>query len=281
MSQAAHLSDEEFFYSYLPEFLDDQLSPQDRSRFEGIAKQRQWEHMEADYGIAKGQLQLGLQKLFVDEYLNHELHVLVEDDAERANHEAGDIEEYGKVEVWGGVMRGTFIASFVALVVGLGYYFLGPKRKPPFSALDSLVYESVVMIEDPEDRLDFPTSSLEELRDYFSRYPDLGFRVRSIKSPGSEWLLEGGTVIDYEVQKIIAAQFKAQDEHLFIYLFEGEMDDFPSSTPGNYDGLLYRTYTSEYFNILVWSVSDEVVGMVVGARTAEQLAQVAMASIGI
>ena len=194
-SQSSNLSDEEFFYSHLPEYLDDQLSEADKARFEGL-KTDQFEQIHTDYGIAKGQLQLGMQKIFVDDHLNHELHVLVEDDAERANHEAGDIEEYGKLEVWGGVLRGSLIAAFVALIVGLAYYYLGPKSKPSFSALDSLVYESVVMIEDPQGRLDFPTNSLDELRDYFSRYPDLSFRVRSLKSPGPEWDLEGGSVID-------------------------------------------------------------------------------------
>lgn len=279
-AQVAHLSDEEFFYAYLPEYLDGQLGDAENKRFEGIAKENKWENIESDYGIAKGHLQLGIQKLFVNEELNHKLHVLVENDAERANHEAEDIDELGHMEVFGGVLRGVVFASVIALLVGLSYYYLGPKRTAAFAALDSLVYESVVMIEDPEGRLDFPTEDIVELRDYFNRYPDLNFRVDKFNIPGSNWQLEGGTVIDYEVQKIAAAQFASGDDKLFYYLFEGGLDDFPQAEPGSFKGVLYQTYTSEYFNILVWEINEDVVGMVIGTGTAETLAQTALNSFG-
>ena len=279
---AAKLNDEEFFYSNLAEHEDGTLSGADLKRFDEIVEKRKLGQKITDFGIIRGQLQLDFQKVFVDEHLNHQLHVLVEDDATRANHEATDIDEFERGAFLGRFIRGTVIITIMALVVGFGYYFLAPKQKAKFSALDSLVYEAAVMIEDPEGRLDFPTDDLDELRDYFSRYPDLGFDVKSVKSPGKGWRLDGGTVIDYEVQKIIAAQFAhRQGDKLFVYLFEGTLDDFPYSEPGNLNGLLYQTYASDYFNVVVWEINEDVVGMVVGSRKVEDLAQAAFSSIGI
>ncbi len=274
------LNEEEFFFANIVQFQDGALDSTSHQRFEQIVKKYELEQKLVDFGIVRGQLQLDFQNICVDEYLIHQLHVLVEDDAARANHEASDIEEFSKGVLFGRIVRGGLIVVLLLVFAGVGYYFLAPKSKPKFSALDSLVYEAAVMIEDPEGRLDFPTNSLDELRDYFSRYPDLGFHAKPIKSPGEGWNLDGGTVIDYEVQKIIAAQFdNPQGDKLFIYLFEGDLEDFPYSEPGNYKGLLYQTYASDYFNVVVFGADEGVLGMVVGSRKVEELAQVAHRSI--
>ena len=201
-NSATNLSDDQFFFAYLSEYQDGSLSESDKARFDSVMGTNGNEQRLVDYGLARGQLQLEFQKVFVDDELTHQLHVLLEDDAARANHEASDIEEFARVSVAARLIRGGLIAlAVIGLGIG-GYYWLGPKSKPKFSALDSLVYESAVMIEDPEGRLDFPTNELDELRDYFARYPNLGFSAKPIKSPESDWQVEGAAVIDYEVQKI-------------------------------------------------------------------------------
>lgn len=279
-SQAAHLNDDEFLFGYLSEYMDGTLDDEQTKRFEAALKNHKDDNLVTNFGIAKGHLQLKVQKLYVDEPLNHDLHILVEDDAERANHEAEDIEDYGQTEVIGSILRGAVITILVGLFFGSAHYYFGPKPSAKFSALDTLVYESVVMIEDPTDRLDFPTSSLSEIKDYFNRYPGLDFRVDSLKKPGEGWMANGSTVIDYEVQKIAAVQFSNGDDSMFYFLFEGSFDNFPKSELGNFKGILYQAYTSEYFNVVVWELDEDVVGMAVGGGTSEQLAKSVLNSFG-
>lgn len=283
MSTAAKLTDEQFFFAHMAEFLDGDIATENKGRFESIKNNFDFEQKQVDFGLARGKLQLDFQKIATDDRLVHDLHVLVEDDAARANHEANDIEEYSKISTSARALR---TISMLILVGGLAigaYLWLGPKAKPKFSALDALVYESEVMVEDPTGRLDFPTNSIADLQGYFSQVPDLGFQVQTVASPGSDWQLEGASVIDYEVQKILVAQFGSGNpgDKLFIYQFEGHLDDFPNSQPGNFQGLLYQTYATSSFNVIVWQVEQDVVGMIVGSRKAEELAQSAFESIGV
>lgn len=276
-SQFAELSDDETFYAYLPEYLDEQLDKNDRDKFQEIVVRKGWGQLIEDYADARGHFQLALQDLFVDDHLIHELHVMVEDDAERANHEAADIDDYSKAETKGALFRGLTILLMILFIGGATYFFLAPESKPPFSALDSLLYESIVLVEDPEGRLDFPTNSMSDLLDYFQRYPDLGVDVAGLNSPGSQWLLEGGAVIDYDVQKIVAVQFSKilEEESLIIYLFAGDMKDFPKSEPGTYKELTYQAYSSEYFNVVVWPIKEGSLGMILGGGTPQELSELA------
>lgn len=281
-SLSSSLSDEEFFYSFLTEYLDGELNSEDSKRFDDIISKNSWDHLKSEFGISRGQLQIGMQKIYVDDQLNHKLHVLVEDDAARANHEAEDIDTFSKSEGLGKFLRAAVLASVIGGVCGFIYKQFGPESQPAFSALDSLVYESLVLIEDPDGRIDFPTSNLDELANYFSKYPDLGFLPKKIASPGNQWVPQGGSVIDYEVQKILMAQFgnpKSLDK-MFIYLFEGSLKDLPSSDKGNHKGLLYQTYSSEFFNVVAWQLDDDVLGMIVGSRSGADLAAAAYNSLG-
>jgi hypothetical protein len=282
VNHARELDDQDFVYAYVTEYLDEQLPPEQKERFDKLLTDDQLATLPTDFGIKRGQLQIALQKLYLDESQIHQLHTLVEDDAARADHEAHDIEDLGRWELWGNSLRLVVLMILLAGVVGGTYYFLAPPPKAAFNSLEALMYESMVMMEEPEERLDFPTESVAELRDYFRRYPDLGFRVHKFESPGSKWGLVGGSVIDYEVARIVAAQFlnRQNGEFLFIYMFEGQLDDLPHSEPGNQDGLVYQAYASSALNVIAWQVSENVLGMVMGYRGAPDLAQVAQKSVG-
>jgi len=283
VNHAKELKDQDFLYAYLTEYLDDQLPEDQRSRFEKALEVENLSSMTTDFGICRGQLQITLQKLYLDEAQIHQLHTLVEDDAARANHEAHDIEDVGRSELFGNTVRALILLLFIGIVVGFAYAFLAPAKKIAFAPLDTLMYESLVMAEEPIIRLDFPTDKIDELRDYFVRYPDLGFRVRQFQSPGADWGLVGGSVIDYEVSKIVTAQFlnKSQGEFLFIYLFEGQLKDLPYAQPGNRDGLVYQAYASDRLNVIAWQVSSNILGMVMGYRGTEDLAKIAQKSVGL
>ncbi len=277
------LTDEERIYSQLSEYLEDELSPADRAAFDEFVKGKKLDSLTTDYGIARGKLQIEAQRLFLDEARLHSIHQLVEDDAARANHEAQDIDAFSKTEVRNQAVRFTLLLLVLGAAVVFGIKFFSAEKKAPFKALDSLIYEAIVMSEDAEERLDFPTDSMADLNNYFKRYPDLGFTPKVLQGPGQGWELNGATVIDYEVAKILAVKMKAtsSDEHLYLFLFEGALSSLPPSTPGNHQGLMYQAYASDKLNVIAWQASPEMTGMMIGYRGAKDLAEIAFRMVGL
>jgi hypothetical protein len=281
--KTAALNDEEFLYGYLSEYLDETLPIDQCKRFEDLAQRLKMESLSTDYGIRRGRLQIETQRLYLDEKQMHDIHDLVEDDAARANHEAHDIDDVGRSELVGNAFRFVILIGFLGLMVFGGFKFFGPEKKAPFKALDSLIYEAIVMAEDPEGRLDFPTDKIEELNSYFKRYPELRFDPKSMREPGGEWELNGGTVIDYELAKIIAVQFNGKNnrEKLYLFLWNGELEQLPKSEAGNFQGLVYQAYASDKWNIVAWQVAPGVNGMMVGHPGAKELAELAFKVVGL
>lgn len=277
------LTDEEYLYSHLAEYLDESLSSSNRQKFEEIAKRLNQSELVTDYGIRRGRLQIEAQRLYVDEKKMHKIHELVEDDAARANHEAAEIEEVGRSELKGNGKRFVILTLlFFGLVFGAWYRFR-PEPKPTFKALDALLYESIVMTEDPKGRLDFPTDKLDELNQYFQNYPNLGFTAKMMKTLPAEWSPTGGTVIDYDAVKIMAVQFSSSktQERQYLFFYPGKLSQLPKSDIGNANGIIYQTYASDRLNIVAWeSTPGKVVGMVIGARGAKELAEFAFAVVG-
>ncbi len=277
------LSDDERLYSQLSEYLEDELASAERGKFEASLKERKLESLPTDYGIARGKLQIEAQRLMLDEVQLHVIHQLVEDDAARANHEAQDIDEFSKSDVRSQAIRFTLLLILLGAGIVLGVKFFSKEQKVPFKALDSLLYEAIVMSEDPEERLDFPTDSVADLNNYFKRYPDLGFSPKVLQGPGKGWELVGGTVIDYEVAKILGVKVKASgsDELFYLFLFEGSLSTLPPSTPGNFQGLMYQTYASDKLNVIAWQATPEMTGMMIGYRGAKDLAELAFRMVGL
>ncbi len=282
-SKSAALTDEESLYAHLSDYLDETLSGDAKKRFDENAKNLNLASVATDYGIQRGRLQIEAQRMFLDEKNLRDIHDLVEDDASRANHEAEDIETVGRSELKGNSLRFAILfVIFGALVYG-AFVLFGPKAKAPFKALDSLIYEAIVLIEDPEGRLDFPTDRLSEINHYFERYPDLKFKPKSMQEPNELWEVNGATVIDYEVAKVLATQFtgKNSGEKLFLFMYKGTIDQLPQSTPGNFQGLVYQAYASDRLNVIAWQVSPDVSGMMIGVRGARELAEFAFKTVGL
>ena len=277
---ATKLSDEDFLYSHLAEFLDDELNPDLQGRIKGLLEKES--QLSSDYGIARGRLQIAMQKYSLNENQLHNIHTLVEDDASRANHEAHSIEDVGRSEFVGRLLRGGFMASLVLTLFGFLYWEFAPERQQEFEPLETLVYEALAFEEDGS-RIEFPTDNHGELLEYFERYPALGFTVPKLQEIGNGWEVTGGTVIDYEVAKILASKYTNPrlDENLYLFFFEGGVSDFPKSDPGNQKGLLYQAYATSDMNIVAWEHSENVLGMIIGRGGAEDLAQLAKTTSGI
>ena len=279
----AALSDEEFLYGYLADYLDETMSGDLLSRFEEIVKRQKQEGLSTDYGIRRGRLQIESQRLYLDEKHMHDIHDLVEDDATRANHESLDIKDMGRSEFFGNAVRFVLLFAFFGVLAWGGFRLFGPEPKAAFKALDSLIYEAIVMAEDSEGRLDFPTDKVDEVNHYFKRSPSLGFVPKSLAEPGHDWELNGATIIDYDVAKIMAVQFNGRNtrEKMFLFLWAGKLELLPKSEPGNYQGMIYQTYASDKWNIIAWQADAGVTGMIVGQRGAKDLAEIAFKVIGL
>lgn len=281
--KAVELTEEENFYAQLSDYLDENLSNDARRQCEETAKRLHLVDAATDFGIRRGRLQIESQRLFLNEKDLRDIHDLVEDDATRANSEAADIEGVGRSELKGNVLRFLILFGLAAFFIYGGYTLFGPKEKAPFKALDSLIYEAIVMSEDPEGRLDFPTDKLAEINNFFQRSPELGFVPKALQEPGDGWVINGGTVIDYDVAKILGVQFTGTntEEKLFLFMYKGELSQLPSSAPGNHQGIVYQAYASDRLNIVAWQAAPDTTAMMIGFRGARELAELAFRIVGL
>ncbi len=279
----AALTDEETLFAQLSDYLDETLSAEERKRFEETAKRLNLAEIATDYGIRRGRLQIEGQRLYLNEKNLRDIHDLVEDDATRANTEAAEIEGVGRSELKGNFFRFAVLFGLIALFIYGGFILFAPKQKAPFKALDSLIYEAIVMTEDPEGRLDFPTDKLGEINNFFKHYPDIGFTPKTLQEPGEGWATNGATVIDYEVAKVLGVQFTGQntEEKLFAFFYKGQIDQLPASAPGNFQGIIYQAYASDRLNVVAWQASPDTIGMMVGYRGAKELAELAFKIVGL
>lgn len=277
--QASQLEDSDFLYSHLAEYQDDDLSSDKKNRFMKVLAAEEKDLLEK-YSEAKGKFQQAYQQYSLDEAQLHRLRSLVEDDVARAGHEAGNIDELGKIELRGNIIRGVLLSALI-LAFALGsYFYLSPPSKVSFDALGVLVYEASAMSDDL-DRLDLPTSDILEVQNYFKRYPNLGFEPRLFNAIGEDWKLEGATVIDYEFIKIPVAQFTNEKlgEKLFWFQYNGEMSDLPSSEPAQYNNFSYQTYGDRTYNIIAFEMSEGVLGMMIGSRGDPDMAKMASSAL--
>ncbi len=276
------LSEEDYLLSHLSESMDETLSSGDQAKFNEIAKKLGKADVVTDYGIRRGRLQIEAQRLFMNEKKLHALHELVEDDAARANHEAAEIEEVGMSELKGNTIRFSAIVAFFAVLIGGAYYLFRPEPKPSFNALNSLIYEADVMNESSEGRINFPTDSVEEANAFFKKLPDLGFVPKTMKAVPQDWKVSGASLIDYDSAKITVTQFQhtASGERQYLFFYPGKVSQLPKSVEGNANGLVFQSYASSNLNVMAWQVDPNVVGMMIGNRGVQELANFAQKIVG-
>jgi hypothetical protein len=124
----------------------------------------------------------------------------------------------------------------------------------------------------------------QDIEDFMRNAKDLGFVPKTVKSaPSLGWGVEGASVIDYDLAKLVVVQLASQKlgQKAFVFQYEGKADDLPKSDPGNHKGLLYHAYKNDQLNMIVWQVKDDVVAMVVGSQSAQDLAALAFEAVGI
>lgn len=282
--QPSQLADDDFLYAYLGEFLDDDLEDDLKKRYDSVMAAKNATHLPQEFGVARGNFQVAIADFGLNEEQLQILHRLVESDAQRATQEASDIEQLGKTEFWGNLGRRILLLVLLGGAIFGIVYYVTPPKKAGFAPLDTVPYEALQMIVDPEGRLNFPTTIDQDIDDFMRNAKDLGFTPKTVKSaPLLGWGVEGASVIDYDLAKVVVVQLANQKlgQKAFVFQYEGKADDLPKSDPGNHKGLLYHAYKSDQLNMIVWQAKDDVVAMVVGSQSAQDLAALAFEAVGI
>lgn len=141
--------------------------------------------------------------------------------------------------------------------------------------------------ENNNSRLDLPSDNLDEISAFINTNKTLDFRPNVLDNLPPGWDPEGASVIDYDKVKVIAIQFASKNfkydygdykvkERMLYFNFKGEVNMLPQTSPQDINGFKYYSYTTGDQNIVVWQVYGDVVGMLVGHRTIETLARIAM-----
>jgi hypothetical protein len=276
-SGAQELSGQDLVYGYLSEHLDGDLSPAMATKYEELLK-AQGSSLPERFQALRGKLQLALQSYYLKESELQELRALVQDPSVTATIENVQIEKLGRGEVVSTLLRrAALVAVAAAVIAGLVWKF-GKGQEQTFKPLEYLGYEALAMEEEPTGRLNLPTQDGKEINRYLTTYPGLEFKPMVLK-PLTGWQPDGATVIDYEIAKVAVVQYgnTTSKEKLFHFSYAGELADLPKAEPGNMRGLIFQTYASDELNLIAWQSSPGVVSLLVGRRSAPELAELAVA----
>jgi len=276
--QTLDLADKDFAWAYLPEFLDGDLSSGDGARVEkGLGAGDAATNVGQEFQAARGKLQLALQGYYLREDEVMKLHALIQDPEVRVTKEAEKIAASQRRETRGTMMRLSILIAFAAAAIFGVFYVFTPRGAEAFDALEYLGYEALMMDEDPEGRLNLPTTDIREIAKYLDSYPGLEFKPFVLRSMPGAWEPNGAHVIDYEVAKVAVVKYANAElkETLYHFSFAGTMADLPKAQVGKEKGFEYQTYSSDQLNIVAWQSAPDVLSLIVGRRSAPELAGMA------
>lgn len=276
MADQTELTGNELLYGYMSEYLDGELPGPVTPAFTTALKGN--EKVVEDFQAKRGRYQVALGRITSPEPLKHKLRNLMQNDQLRETMEASEIQEVERSEIVSNVVRRATITALVLGLIGAAIYVFMPTATEKINVIEYVGYEAVAMEEDPDGRINLPTSDLEEIRQFVSQVPGLSFKPQVLR-PLSGWIPEGVSIIDYEVTKVIAVMYKSPErnnEHLHNFMFAGTLTKIPyAGEEADYRGIRYRVYASEKLNMLVWQMSPEMVGVLAGHRSAPELAELA------
>ena len=262
--------------AYVSDYLDDNLNESEKNELQNIIEQENLSSWVDDYAISRGQLQIALQKVHANEKLLLKLNSLLETDATRISNEEKIIDKIEEVEHTRSNLKLGFLFTLVAVIVSLSWYYFGPEKDLQFNALESLIYEGIALDESPETRLDFATNSISEVNSYLRQSPDINYSLPNFKPISDGWELNGVSVIDYEVVKIIALNYSDKSNDTFtLFVFPGDLKDLPKAEPGNEYGLLYQAYAGDEYTLIAWQYKPELLAFIVGRDSPQDFAKIA------
>jgi hypothetical protein len=276
MASNHEMSGDDLFFGYLSDYLDGNLPANVRDSFQKAVQGRDRE-AEA-YGVNRGKFQSALGEIGCSEGLKHKLRNLAQDDQVRETIEASEIAGVERAEMWSNLIRRAVLTVILLGIVGGSIFYFMPKKTAKFDVIEYIGYEAMALEEDPDGRMNLPSTDLDEIRQFISTVPGLSFRpnvLRTLKG----WNPEGVSIIDYDVMKVVAVNYvspERNNEHLHHFMIPGSMNDIPfKGEEADYRGIKYRVYGSEKLNILVWQHSPDMISALAGHRSSPELAELA------
>lgn len=276
---SSEVTGQDFVFGHLAEYLDGDLAPALATRFESELKAGGGESLPERFQALRGRLQLAMQSYYLKEAETQELRNYVQDPSVAATIENVQIEQIGRGELVNTLMRRLALVGIAAIVVAGLVWKFGRTTAQTFKPLEYLGYEALAMEEDPGERLNLPSMDLKEIRQYLSTYPGLEFKPKVLNALPNVWQPDGATIIDYEIAKVAVVQYGNANskEKLFHFSYAGDLADLPKAEPGNMRGLIFQTYASDELNLIAWQAAPGVVSLLVGRRSAPELAELAVA----
>ena len=285
MAQAAgELKDDDVLYGYLTEYLDGELPAAIAGKYDQLLKAADRPALQEEFQTLRGRLQLALQSYYLKEDELAALASLVQDPRVKATVENVKIAQLERGVAVSTMMRRVAMGTFVVAAIGAAVVKFGGPSDVKFKPLEYLGYEAIALEEDSRERLNLPSHDLKEVRQYLATYPGLDFKPKMLKNVPSTWDLDGATVIDYEVAKVAVVMYERRQsrnpEKLFHFSFAGKLSDLPPADPGNMRGLIFQTYASNEQNVIAWQSANNTVSLLIGRRSAPELAEIAVAGAG-
>ncbi len=265
-------------FSHLGEYLDEELAPEMKAKMDQWLQEAGNQNLLDQFVQKRGQLQIKLQELTLSESVLLELRGFAQDRSVQATQEVVHIEQFGRREGSSQFVR-KMVLGVIAL--GLGLFLVwrfAPRSGPTFKPLEYLGFEALMLEESKEERLNLPTNEINEIRQFFSSNPDLSFAFKVLKDIPDSWEPDGASVIDYEIEKVGVVQYhhKETSEKLFHFSYKGELSDLPKAETGNMRSLVFQTYSSDSLNLIAWQSAPSVTSILVGRRSAPELAEIAV-----
>ncbi len=270
------LSDQEIFFGYLSEYLDGDLPSDVVQGYAKVVKSQEQDIQ--NYQAARGNFQMAMGQIVAAEPLKHKLRNFIQDDRIRETIEAIEIQDIEKSMRTSQIVRRSVLVTGICAIIASVFYVLLPQTSEKINVIEYIGYEAVAMEEDPDGRINLPTTDPEEVKQFVQQIPGLLFKPQILRSlPG--WMTEGVSIIDYEVVKVVAVMYKSPErnnEHLHHFMFPGVMSSMPyKGEEADYRGIRYRVYASDKLNLLVWQMSPDMVSVLAGHRSAPELAELA------
>ncbi|MEI6399534.1 MAG: hypothetical protein WCO71_12260 [Pseudomonadota bacterium] len=275
-SANSNLQGDDLFYGYIAEYLDGDLPQSLQGPFNDLLKTRQ--KQLDDFQVNRGKFQSALGDIGGSEALKHKLRNFAQDDQLRETIEASEIAEVERSELWSNVIRRSVLSAIVLGIIGGIIYTFLPRTSSKFDVIEYLGYEAMALEEDPDGRINLPSTDIEEIKQFVGSVPGLAFHPGVLR-PIKGWNPEGVSIIDYDVIKVVAVNYVSPErgnEHLHHFMVPGKMSDMSyKGEEADYRGLKYRVYGSDKLNIVVWQYSPDMVSVLAGHRSAPELADMA------
>lgn len=272
------LSEKEFFFGYLAKYLDGNLTGSQGTRFEEIMKREEYSKLALAFQVSRGKFQNFFSKIHIPDATYKNIRDLLEGQEERFKTEMTKIEAIERSEFAYDLLRRITLTLIVIGLVAAGIYFFKPKSAASFPTLEYVGYESLALAEDP-GRLDLPSSEPKDIAQFVKAAPGLDFTPFLLNAFGEGWELQGVSLIDYELKKVIVIKYKNThtQESLFHFMFGGRFSDLPKAERAQIRGLDYEIFANDRLNFLAWESPGNTLSLLVGRRSAVELAQFARA----